>query len=136
MQARDSRTANRKVRTGNGASFAKGADLGKLQQNAARACTLLKAMANPARLLVLCEIAHGEKSVGELERAVGLSQSGLSQHLAVLRGKNLVATRRDAQTIYYSLASEEAAAVMSTLYEVFCGRAAKRPVTRLRARTA
>jgi DNA-binding transcriptional ArsR family regulator len=120
----------------NGSSLAKAADMAKLQDNAARACNLLKAMANPARLLVLCQIADGEKSVGELERAVGLSQSGLSQHLAVLRSKNLVTTRRDAQTIYYSLASDEAAAVMGTLYEVFCSRAAKQPAARLRARAA
>jgi DNA-binding transcriptional ArsR family regulator len=110
--------------------------MAKLQANAARACDLLKAMANPARLLVLCQIADGEKSVGELERAVGLSQSGLSQHLAVLRSKSLVTTRRDAQTIYYSLASDEAAAVMSTLYEVFCSRTTKHSAARLRARAA
>lgn len=112
------------------------ADMAKLEQNAARACNLLKAMANPTRLMVLCQIADGEKSVGELERAIGLSQSGLSQHLAVLRSKNLVSTRRDAQTIYYSLASQEAGAVMATLYQVFCHKAAKPPVARLRARAA
>jgi ArsR family transcriptional regulator, virulence genes transcriptional regulator len=133
---RDAKTAGRRTKSGNGARLATAADLARLQDNAARACTLLKAMGNPARLLVLCEIAHGEKSVGELERTVGLSQSGLSQHLAVLRGKHLVATRRDAQTIYYSLASEEAAAVMSTLYRVFCGRAAKQPAAKPRARAA
>ena len=136
MQARDSRTVNKKARSNNGATLAKTANLSKLQDNAVRACNLLKAMANPARLLVLCQIADGEKSVGELERAVGLSQSGLSQHLAVLRSKKLVTTRRDAQTIYYSLASDEAAAVMGTLYEVFCRRAAKQPAVRLRARAA
>ncbi len=107
----------------------------KLQENALRACGLLKAMANPARLMVLCEIADGEKSVGELERAVGLSQSGLSQHLAVLRARDLVATRRDGQTIYYSLASGEAKALMATLYEVFCGAARPRP-SRLRTKAA
>lgn len=136
MHARDSRTGTKKVKSNNGTSLAKATDMAKLQDNAARACNLLKAMANPARLLVLCQIADGEKSVGELERAVGLSQSGLSQHLAVLRSKNLVTTRRDAQTIYYSLASDEAAAVMSTLYEVFCSRATRQPAARLRARAA
>jgi DNA-binding transcriptional ArsR family regulator len=111
-------------------------DMAKLQGNAARACNLLKAMANPARLMVLCQIAHGEKSVGELERTVGLSQSGLSQHLAVLRSKKLVTTRRDAQTIYYSLASAEAAAVMGTLYEIYCRKAVPHPVVRLRTKAA
>lgn len=113
----------------------KGAEMEKLQENALRACGLLKAMANPARLMVLCEIADGEKSVGELERAVGLSQSGLSQHLAVLRARDLVATRREGQTIYYSLASREAEAIMATLYEMFCG-VSKPRAARLRAKAA
>lgn len=112
------------------------AKMAKLEANAARACNLLKAMANPTRLMVLCQIAEGEKSVGELELVIGLSQSGLSQHLAVLRNKHLVTTRRDAQTIYYSLSSPEAGAVMATLYEVFCRQAAKQPAMRLRARAA
>jgi DNA-binding transcriptional ArsR family regulator len=102
------------------------AKMAKLQSSALRACNLLKAMANPTRLMVLCQIADGEKSVGELEQAVGLSQSGLSQHLAVLRSKKLVTTRRVRQTIFYSLASKEAASVMDTLYEVFCRGAMKR----------
>ena len=101
-------------------SIAGTAELAKLEANALRACNLLKAMANPARLMVLCQIADGEKSVNELAQAVGLSQSGLSQHLTVLRNKNLVTTRRDGQTIFYSLASAEAASVMATLYELFC----------------
>ena len=115
---------------------AAGADMDQLQDNASRACSLLKAMANPARLMVLCEIADGEKSVGELEETVGLSQSGLSQHLAVLRNKNLVTTRREGQTILYSLCSEEAAAVMGTLYDVFCRTASKRSSSRLKAKAA
>jgi DNA-binding transcriptional ArsR family regulator len=136
MQVKDSRTGTKRAKSNNGTSLARVADLARLEDNATRACTLLKAMANPARLMVLCQIAEGEKSVGELERAVGLSQSGLSQHLAVLRSKNLVTTRRDAQTIYYSLSSAEAAAVMDTLYDVFCGKAAKQPAARLRAKAA
>jgi ArsR family transcriptional regulator, virulence genes transcriptional regulator len=102
------------------------AKMARLESSALRACNLLKAMANPTRLMVLCQIADGEKSVGELEQAVGLSQSGLSQHLAVLRSKKLVTTRRVRQTIFYSLASKEAATVMDTLYEVFCRGAMKR----------
>jgi DNA-binding transcriptional ArsR family regulator len=91
-----------------------------LEQNARRASTLLKAMANERRLLILCHLAEGEKSVGELERLVGLSQSALSQHLARLRHDALVRTRRAAQTIYYSLAGREAGAVMETLYHLYC----------------
>lgn len=135
MQWREQRSPARKA-TAKSSVNKIAADMAKLEENAARACHLLKAMANPTRLMVLCQIADGEKSVGELERAIGLSQSGLSQHLAVLRSRKLVTTRRDAQTIYYSLASKEAGAVMATLYQVFCYNASKQPVARLRARTA
>ena len=110
--------------------------LAELQKNASRATSLLKAMANSSRLLILCQLAEGEKSVGELERLVDLSQSGLSQHLALLRRKGIVATRREAQSIYYSLASKEAAAIMATLYEVFCAKATKPNPARLRERFA
>ena len=85
-----------------------------------RASALLKAMGNPHRLTILCHLIHSEKSVGELERIVGLSQSALSQHLARLRKEKLVKTRRCAQTIYYSLAGNEAASVLSTLYRLYC----------------
>ena len=92
----------------------------RLERNAARACALLGAMANPSRLLILCQLAEHEKSVGELQPLIGLSQSALSQHLAVLREKGLVRTRREGQQIYYSLASREATALMHTLHEEFC----------------
>ena len=105
--------------------------MAKLEANALRACNLLTAMANPARLMVLCQIADGEKSVNELAQAVGLSQSGLSQHLTVLRNRNLVTTRRVGQTIFYYLASAEAASVMATLYELFCRRPAEHSSARL-----
>ena len=107
-----------------------------LQQSADRATSLLKAMANSSRLLILCQLAEGEKSVGQLERLVGLSQSGMSQHLALLRRKGIVATRREAQSIYYSLASKEAAAVMATLYEVFCAKVTKPNPGQLREKFA
>ncbi len=81
---------------------------------------LLKAMGNPHRLIVLCQLLGGEKNVGELERLVGLSQSALSQHLARLRRDGLVKTRRAAQTIYYSLSGNEAEAVIATLYRLYC----------------
>jgi ArsR family transcriptional regulator, virulence genes transcriptional regulator len=110
------------------------ANMAKLEANAARACNLLKAMANPTRLMVLCQIAEGEKSVGELAQAVGQSQSALSQHLTVLRLKHLVVARRAGQTVYYSLASDEAASVMETLYELFCRKPARRASLGLTAR--
>jgi ArsR family transcriptional regulator, virulence genes transcriptional regulator len=94
-----------------------------LERNAERAASLLSAMANPRRLMVLCKLIEGEKSVTSLADAVGLSQSALSQHLAKLREKNLVRTRRDAQTIYYSLASDEVRGVISTLYGLYCAPA-------------
>ena len=95
-------------------------NLSELQENASRASALLKTMANEWRLLILCNLAEGEKSVGELEKLIGLNQSALSQHLAVLRRENLVQTRRSAQSIFYSLKSEEATMIMATLYDAYC----------------
>ena len=108
--------------------------LKELQQNAKRAAPLLKAMSNPTRLVILCKIAEGESSVGELEKQVGLTQSGISQHLAVLRRQHIVVTRRDKQTIYYSLANPDVIALMATLHQVFCKPA--KPAGRARARAA
>lgn len=95
-------------------------DIARLQGSAKNATELLKVMSNQWRLLILCHLADGEKSVGNLERELGLGQSALSQHLAVLRREKLVRTRRDAQSIYYSLDSDDAKAIMGTLYERFC----------------
>jgi len=95
-------------------------NLGELQSRALRATGLLKAMSNPVRLLVLCQLAESEKSVGELERVVDVSQSALSQHLALLRSRGLVTSRRSGQAILYSLAGREAPALLAALYEVFC----------------
>ncbi|MEK7821292.1 MAG: metalloregulator ArsR/SmtB family transcription factor [Pseudomonadota bacterium] len=100
------------------------AALQTIQSNARRASTLLKAMSNQHRLMILCQLVPGEKSVGELERIIGLSQSALSQHLARLRRDQLVRTRRAAQTIFYSLNGEEASAVIETLYGLYCGTTA------------
>lgn len=97
----------------------------ELQEKAVNVAAFLKALSNPSRLLVLCQIADGEKSVGELERSVGLSQSSLSQHLAVLRREQIVATRRTGSRIFYMIASREATAVMLALYDVFCSKVAK-----------
>ena len=95
-------------------------DLAVFEANARRASALLKAMGNDRRLLILCHLTHGEKSVSQLEALVGLRQSALSQHLARLRRSNLVRTRRAAQTIYYSLAGPEAIEVMKALSGIFC----------------
>lgn len=96
-----------------------------LEANARRASSLLKAMSNERRLLILCHLAQGEKSVGELEELVQLSQSALSQHLARLRRDKLVRTRRSAQSIYYSLNGVEAQAIMATLHSLYCSVSAK-----------
>lgn len=90
-----------------------------IQKNARHASTLLKAMSNPHRLLILSQLTHGERCVSELEKIVGLSQSALSQHLARLRRDKMVKTRRAAQTIYYSLTGEDVEAVIDTLYQLY-----------------
>jgi DNA-binding transcriptional ArsR family regulator len=108
--------------------------MGDLRRSARRAAPLLKAMSNPARLVILCRLAEGECSVGELEEEVGLSQSGISQHLAILRREHVVTTRRDKQTVHYSLASAEVVALMATLHKVFCKPAnAARPKLKVAA---
>ena len=96
--------------------------LRRLEKNAHKACDLLAAMANTSRLMILCQLADGEKSVSDLQPLIGLSQSALSQHLGVLRRKHLVRTRRAGQSIYYSLASGEASSIMHTLHEQYCQR--------------
>ncbi len=90
---------------------------------ASQACELLKAMANEWRLMILCQLTEGEKSVSELQRLLGLSQSALSQHLAVLRRERIVTARKHAQSVSYSLSGEEAIRVMETLHDLFCGAA-------------
>ncbi len=90
-----------------------------LHHQAKRASRLLKAIGNERRLMVLCHLADGEKSVGALEHLVGLSQSALSQHLARLRRDHIVRTRRSAQTIYYSLATDAPLGLLQSLHELF-----------------
>jgi len=92
----------------------------QLVEKAEHASLVLKSISNKWRLLVLCQLVKGEKSVGELEKAIGLSQSALSQHLAVLRNNNLVETRRDAQMIYYSITGTEVPLILRALYDVYC----------------
>lgn len=87
---------------------------------AAEAADLMRALSHAGRLLVLCQLIEGERSVGTLQATAGLSQSALSQHLARLREDGLVATRREAQTIYYRLADDRAARVINTLASIYC----------------
>ena len=91
-----------------------------MQENAGRASSLLKSMANESRLMILCQLSQQEMTVGDLIKKIPLSQSALSQHLGVLRREGLVKTRRESQFVWYSLDSNEATAVIGTLYELFC----------------
>ena len=100
-------------------------DLEAMQAHAGDAARLLKALANERRLQVLCLLVAGERSAGELNELLELSQSAMSQHLAVLREEDLVRTRREAQTIYYSLVPGPAAAVMETLHGIYCAPPAR-----------
>ncbi len=95
-------------------------DLDALRDAAQDACALMKVLANPDRLLLLCELAVGERNVGELEEALGIVQPTLSQQLAVLRDAALVSTRREGKNIYYQIASPQALAVMQVLHAQFC----------------
>jgi len=97
-----------------------GTDLSPLQARAVQASTLLKAMAHPDRLILLCRLSEGEFCVGELEDALGIRQPSLSQQLGVLRQEGLVDARRQGKHIYYSLKSVEAAEVMAVLHKRLC----------------
>ena len=96
-------------------------DIKTMRARARKVMPLLKAISNENRLLILCHLGQGELSVTELNERFDLSQSALSQHLAKLRQDGLVSTRRASQTIYYSLASDEAAQLIGFLHQAFCG---------------
>jgi hypothetical protein len=100
-------------------------NLKKLKKNAALAEAFLKAIANRHRLLILCELHKGERSVTDLLELLNLSQSSLSQHLARLRKDQIVKTRREAQTIFYSLSDSSVTLIISTLYDIFCAEGAR-----------
>ncbi len=95
-------------------------DLMEMQSAAGRASRLMKVLANPDRLLILCQLAQGERRVGDLERLLGIVQPTLSQQLTVLRDEGLVSTRREGKNIHYALTSPKAVAVIQVLYEQFC----------------
>jgi DNA-binding transcriptional ArsR family regulator len=95
-------------------------DLDTLRGAASRACALLRVLAHDDRLILLCQLAQGEHSVGELETRLGIAQPTLSQQLGVLRREGLVSTRRDGKHIHYRIASDDALALMHTLHARFC----------------
>jgi DNA-binding transcriptional ArsR family regulator len=101
-------------------------ELERMVDNAKRASDFLKALAHESRLMILCILAEGEKSVSELENILNLRQPTVSQQLARLRADGLVSTRRDGKAIYYKLASEEARVVIGAIYDVFCKKLRKR----------
>lgn len=97
-------------------------DIENVRANVRRAVNLLKAVNNEARLMLLCQLTKGEKSVGELQELVGTTQSGMSQHLRLLRQLELVKPLRRAQTIYYGLNGREVSALLETLYGLYCSQ--------------
>ncbi len=98
----------------------KALELRKLRAKAGKAAEVLKLLANERRLLILCELAEGEASVSALAKAVSLSQSALSQHLAKMREEKLLATRREAQTVFYRIGDPKVARLLSALKNTFC----------------
>lgn len=92
----------------------------KMATAAQKASDLMKTLGHKDRLMVLCHLTSGEKSVGELASLLNIPQSPLSQHLARMRKESLVDTRREAQTIYYSIASGEAERIVSLMHELYC----------------
>lgn len=96
------------------------ADFSGMEGHAEEAARLLRSLANSNRLMVLCALCGGEKSVGELNALVPLSQSALSQHLAVLREDSLVSTRREGQTVWYSVPDSPALKILEVLHGTFC----------------
>ncbi|MEI7782802.1 MAG: metalloregulator ArsR/SmtB family transcription factor [Betaproteobacteria bacterium] len=102
-------------------------ELSDMRRAAGQACSLMKALANPDRLMILCQLSQGEKRVGELEALLGIVQPTLSQQLTVLREEQLVSARREGKNIYYSLTSPQALALIETLYQQFCNSGAPTP---------
>jgi DNA-binding transcriptional ArsR family regulator len=94
-----------------------------MTDHAANAASLMKALGNESRLMILCTLADGERSVGDLNAMIPLSQSALSQQLARLRRDGLVRTRRESQTIHYALAEGPADKVIRLLHDIYCGTA-------------
>lgn len=105
-------------------------DITEFEASAAAASKLLRALGNERRLMILCQLTEGERSVGDLLSLVGLSQSALSQHLAVLRDEGIVTTRREGQSIWYRIDDPAAIKVVATLAEIFCPPTVEMPDAR------
>jgi ArsR family transcriptional regulator, virulence genes transcriptional regulator len=126
----DATTKSRRPSTPKARATAKPADrrgrvrseLEALSEQAAAAARMLKLLGNEHRLLILCFLAaYGEMKVGDLVQAIGLSQSALSQHLALLREDGLVSFRRESQTLYYRVCDDRAARILKLLKDIYCG---------------
>lgn len=98
-----------------------------MQSSAAAASELLKALANPHRLMIICQLIERERSVGELAQFLGLRQANVSQHLALLRRDGLIEARRDGQTLWYSVSSSPARKLVSTIHAVYCSKERSSP---------
>ena len=92
----------------------------QMQKNAGRAAASLKLLANAKRLIIMCHLVKGPKSVGELSALVGLSQSAISQHLSKMRSQKMVSSQRSGQMIYYAISNPEIQALLATLYLIYC----------------
>ncbi|MEK9969310.1 MAG: metalloregulator ArsR/SmtB family transcription factor [Ferrovibrio sp.] len=101
-------------------------ELEELMANARSASDFLKALSHESRLLLLCLLAERDRSVGELEEILSMRQSAVSQQLARLRYDDLVTTRRDGKTVYYSLANDDVRRVISVIYDIYCGKDKRR----------
>lgn len=95
-------------------------DMEQMSVAADKASALMKTLGHKGRLMILCQLATGEKSVGELARSLDIPQSPLSQHLSRMRKEGLVGTRREAQTIFYSLKADEVGKIIECLYSLYC----------------
>ncbi len=98
----------------------KKADIKRLHEAAGRASALLKTLGHPGRLMVLCYLVEGERSVGDLADDLDMSQSSLSQHLARMRSEGLVTTRRDSQNVFYSVTDGDVRSLIQAMYRIFC----------------
>jgi ArsR family transcriptional regulator, virulence genes transcriptional regulator len=109
-------------------------DMAVMTEKAIEVASLLGTMANKVRLLILCSLVEGEKPVHELVANSGITQGALSQHLAKMRNLKLVSTRREGQTIYYSLASNEVKMLLTSLHKIYCKDIDRKPEARLSRR--
>ncbi len=95
-------------------------ELGEMQKKAEEVAEFMKCFANPHRLIILCHLAQGEKSVSTLMELTGIAQTSMSQHLSKLKSENLIEYRRDHRTLYYSISDPNVMTVMNSLYEIYC----------------